>query len=147
MKLGGHKTVYCRYAIVDSTMLQEAVDERSALHAAAANNPRSFRAPFLPETEWVPVSIWPHFAVLLCALESGGLAKALDLGFIPPPGTSSSLVRKGPSLLAFSALPTITRDGFARLWPREQSKFGPRRAAILKIDLSSTPSLVKTSCT
>jgi hypothetical protein len=36
MKLTGHKTeaVYRRYAITDSTMLQEAVLKLSALHAA-----------------------------------------------------------------------------------------------------------------
>jgi integrase len=45
MKLTGHKTeaVYRRYAIVDSTMLQEAVDKLGALHAAEANNPSSIR--------------------------------------------------------------------------------------------------------
>ena len=38
MKLTGHKTeaVYRRYAITDSTMLQEAVLKLSALHAAEA---------------------------------------------------------------------------------------------------------------
>ena len=43
MKLTGHKTeaVYRRYAIVDSTMLQEAVDKLGALHEVEANSPRS----------------------------------------------------------------------------------------------------------
>jgi integrase len=43
MKLTGHKTeaVYRRYAIVDSTMLQEAVDKLGALHAVEAKSPRS----------------------------------------------------------------------------------------------------------
>lgn len=45
MKLTGHKTeaVYRRYAIVDSTMLREAVDKLGALHAAEANYPSSIR--------------------------------------------------------------------------------------------------------
>jgi integrase len=43
MKLTGHKTeaVYRRYAIVDSTMLQEAVNKLGALHAAEAKSPSS----------------------------------------------------------------------------------------------------------
>jgi integrase len=45
MKLTGHKTeaVYRRYAIVDSTMLREAVDKLGALHAAEANYRISIR--------------------------------------------------------------------------------------------------------
>jgi integrase len=45
MKLTGHKTeaVYRRYAIVDSTMLREAVDKLGALHATEANYPSSIR--------------------------------------------------------------------------------------------------------
>ena len=35
------EAIYRRYAIVDSTMLQEAVDKLVALHAAQANSPRS----------------------------------------------------------------------------------------------------------
>jgi integrase len=43
MKLTGHTTeaVYRRYAIVDSTMLQEAVDKLGALHAVETKSPRS----------------------------------------------------------------------------------------------------------
>jgi len=46
MKLTGHKTeaVYRRYAIVDSAMLQEAVDNLGALHSAEANYPSQPRS-------------------------------------------------------------------------------------------------------
>jgi hypothetical protein len=89
-KLTGHKTeaVYRRYAIVDSTMLREAVDKLGALHAAEANYASSIRvSPVSSRNLTAPASIVPYFAVLLCARESGGMADALDLGLIPAPGT------------------------------------------------------------
>jgi hypothetical protein len=45
MAMTGHKTeaVYRRYAIVDSSMLQEAAVKLGALHAAESNSPSSVK--------------------------------------------------------------------------------------------------------
>ena len=50
MKLTGYNTeaIYRRYAIVDATILQEAVDKLAALHAAQANNRSSIRVSPVP---------------------------------------------------------------------------------------------------